>query len=58
MRGNVEEGLGETMALVKEFNETASAAEPMDDDEMNRLLERQGELQGRIDATGREMSAS
>ncbi|MCL4774841.1 MAG: energy-dependent translational throttle protein EttA, partial [Burkholderiaceae bacterium] len=26
--------------------------EPMDDDEMNRLLERQGELQGRIDAAG------
>jgi len=53
VRGNVEEGLGETMALVKEFNEIAERfAEPMDDDEMNRLLERQGELQGRIDATG------
>ena len=53
VRGNVEEGLGETMALVKEFNEISERfAEPMDDDEMNRLLERQGELQGRIDATG------
>ena len=53
VRGNVEEGLGETMALVKEFNKISERfAEPMDDDEMNRLLERQGELQGRIDATG------
>jgi ATP-binding cassette ChvD family protein len=53
VRGNVEEGLGETIALVKEFNEISERfAEPMDDDEMNRLLERQGELQGRIDATG------
>jgi ATP-binding cassette ChvD family protein len=53
VRGNVEEGLGETMALVKEFNEISERfAEPMDDDEMNRLLERQGELQGRIDAAG------
>ncbi|HMM50992.1 MAG TPA: energy-dependent translational throttle protein EttA [Burkholderiaceae bacterium] len=53
VRGNVEEGLGETLALVKEFNEISERfAEPMDDDEMNRLLERQGELQGRIDAAG------
>ena len=53
VRGNVEEGLGETMALVKEFNAISERfAEPMDDDEMNRLLERQGELQGRIDAAG------
>ena len=53
VRGNVEEGLGGTLALVKEFNEISERfAEPMDDDEMNRLLERQGELQGRIDAAG------
>ena len=53
VRGNVEEGLGEAMALVKAFNEISERfAEPMDDDEMNRLLERQGDLQGRIDATG------
>ena len=53
VRGNVEEGLGETMALLNEFNDISERfAEPMDDDEMNRLLERQGELQGRIDAAG------
>ncbi len=53
VRGNVEEGLGETISFVKEFNEISERfAEPMDDDEMNRLLERQGELQGRIDAAG------
>jgi len=53
VRGNVEQGLGETMALVKEFNQISDRfAEPMDDDEMNRLLERQGELQGLIDAAG------
>jgi ATP-binding cassette ChvD family protein len=53
VRGNVEEGLGETIALVKAFNEISERfAEPMDDDEMNRLLERQGELQSKIDAVG------
>ncbi|MGA1737368.1 MAG: ATP-binding cassette domain-containing protein, partial [Pseudomonadales bacterium] len=51
VRGNVEEGVGETKALVDEFNEISMKfAEPMDDDEMNRLLERQGELQSAIDA--------
>ena len=53
VRGNVEEGLGETMVLLEEFNDISERfAEPMDDDEMSRLLERQGELQGRIDAAG------
>ncbi len=53
VRGNVEEGLGPIAALLEEFNAISERfAEPMDDDEMNRLLERQGELQGRIDAAG------
>ncbi|MBI2959436.1 MAG: energy-dependent translational throttle protein EttA [Betaproteobacteria bacterium] len=53
VRGVVEEGLGETLALVKEFNAvSARFAEPMDDEEMNRLLELQGELQAKIDAAG------
>ncbi|HLT25655.1 MAG TPA: energy-dependent translational throttle protein EttA [Zeimonas sp.] len=53
VRGNVEQGLGETIALLHEFNEISERfAEPMDDDEMNRLLERQGELQTKIDAAG------
>jgi len=51
VRGNVELGMGDTMALLKEYNEIADRfAEPMDDDEMNTLLERQGELQNQIDA--------
>ena len=51
VRGNVEEGLGETIALVKAFNAISERfAEPMDDDEMNRLLAEQGELQAKIDA--------
>ena len=49
--GNVEEGVGEIRALLDEFNElSARFAEPMDDDEMNTLLEKQGKLQDQIDA--------
>ena len=51
VRGNVEEGLGETIALVKAYNAISERfAEPMDDDEMNRLLAEQGDLQAKIDA--------
>jgi energy-dependent translational throttle protein EttA len=51
VRGNVEEGLGETIALVDRFNAISERfAEPMEDEEMNRLLAEQGELQARIDA--------
>ncbi len=51
VRGNVAEGLGETMELVQRFNEISDKfAEPMDDDEMNALIEEQGELQTKIDA--------
>ncbi len=53
VRGNVEEGLGEVRALLDEFNAiTARFAEPMDDDEMQRLLDRQSRVQDRIDAAG------
>ena len=53
VRGVVEEGLGETLALVKEFNAiSARFAEPMDDEQMNGLLEQQGDLQAKIDAVG------
>jgi ATP-binding cassette ChvD family protein len=53
VRGNVEEGLGETMALLDRFNEISMKfAEPMDDDEMNALLEEQGKLQDAIDSAG------
>ena len=53
VRGNVEDGVREIKNLVDEFNAISDKfAEPMSDDEMNALLERQGELQGQIDATG------
>ncbi|MEM7218146.1 MAG: energy-dependent translational throttle protein EttA [Pseudomonadota bacterium] len=51
VRGNVERGLGEVMGLLEEFNQISDRfAEELSDDEMNSLLERQGELQGAIDA--------
>jgi sulfate-transporting ATPase len=51
VRGNVEEGLGEVMAWVSEYNAIADRfAEPMSDDEMNELLEKQGDLATKIDA--------
>src|SRR3989338_9148710 len=51
VRGNVEEGLGETIALIKAFNAISDRfAEPMEDEEMNALLGEQGELQAKIDA--------
>jgi sulfate-transporting ATPase len=53
VRGNVEEGISESLALLNRFNEISMKfAEPMSDDEMNRLLEEQGELQHAIDAEG------
>jgi ATP-binding cassette ChvD family protein len=53
VRGNVEEGLGETIELVERFNEISMRfAEPMSDEEMNALLEEQGKLQDAIDASG------
>jgi ATP-binding cassette ChvD family protein len=53
VRGNVEEGVAETKALVDRFNEISEKfAEPMADDEMNALLEEQGKLQDAIDAAG------
>ena len=53
VRGNVEEGMGDTLALLTRFNEISDRfAEPLDDDEMAKLLEEQGELQSKIDAAG------
>ncbi len=45
VREIVEEGVGELMKYMKEYNEVNNKfAEPMSDDEMNKLIERQGEL--------------
>lgn len=51
VRGNIEDGLGEITELLNEFNSISDKfAEPMSDDEMAELLDRQGELQLKIDA--------
>ena len=53
VRGNVEAGLGDAMALLERFNDISMKfAEPMSDDEMNTLLEEQGKLQDAIDSCG------
>ena len=47
----VQEGAGETVALLKKFDEINNKfAEPMGDDEMNKLLEDQAKLQDKLDA--------
>jgi ATP-binding cassette ChvD family protein len=47
----VQEVAAETVAFLKEFDAiNARFAEPMSDDDMARLLERQGEVQERLDA--------
>jgi sulfate-transporting ATPase len=53
VRGNVLEGVQEQQAILDDFNAISlKFAEPMEDDEMNRLLEKQGNLQERIDTLG------
>jgi sulfate-transporting ATPase len=53
VRGNVEQGVKEIKALLTEFDEISMRfAEPMSDDEMEKLLARQGELQNQIEAKG------
>ena len=51
VREVVEEGLKEAVDLIKEYNLiNGKFSEPMSDDEMNKLIERQGEVQEKIDA--------
>src|SRR3990172_10791404 len=53
VRGNVETAVAPIRAMLTEFEAVSMKfAEPMADDEMNRLLEQQGELQHRIEAIG------
>jgi sulfate-transporting ATPase len=53
VRGNVMEGVGETFRLVQRFNEISDRfAEPMEEAQMNKLLEEQAKLQDAIDAAG------
>src|SRR5437867_2100406 len=49
--GNIEEGVAETKGLLHRFEEiSARLGEPLADDEMERLLAEQAELQDKIDA--------
>ncbi|MDB4775929.1 MAG: energy-dependent translational throttle protein EttA [Phycisphaera sp. TMED9] len=51
VREIVEEGAGETVALLQQFEEiNARFAEEMSADDMEKLLEKQGEVQERLDA--------
>ena len=51
VRGNVMEGLGELPGLVERYNELAmTMAEPMDDDEMQRVMDQMAAAQDKIDA--------
>ena len=53
VRQTVEEGLGELYGLLKEYEEVNNRfAEPMSDDEMTKLIERQGELTDELDRLG------
>ncbi len=53
VREIVEEGVGGTRALLHRFEEiSAKFAEPLEDDEMNALLEEQAKLQDQIDSLG------
>ena len=52
VREVVEEAVAETVSLLKEFDEiNARFGEEMGDDEMNQLLERQGAVQEKLDAS-------
>src|SRR3989475_413223 len=51
VRGNVEDGVASTRALLQRFEEVSTRlGEPLADDEMEKLLEEQGRLQDQIDA--------
>lgn len=51
VREIVEEGAQEAISLLKEFEEISNKfMDPMSDEEMNKLIERQGKVQDKIDA--------
>jgi sulfate-transporting ATPase len=53
VRSTVREGVAETLRLVEEFNRISDRfAEPMEEDEMTALLEKQAKLQDAIDTAG------
>lgn len=53
VRQIVEQGMSATMELLKEFERiNEKLGEPMGDEQMTKLLEKQGEVQEKLDATG------
>jgi sulfate-transporting ATPase len=53
VRSTVQEGVADTLKLVEEFNRVSDRfAEPLEEAEMNALLEKQAKLQDAIDAAG------
>ena len=51
VKGNIEEAVGDLKAKLDRFNEVSmKMCEPIDDDEMNKLMEEMGQLQAVIDA--------
>ena len=53
VRANVEKGVQEVIDTLKAYNQISDRfAEPMDDEEMNALIEDQGKLSEKIDALG------
>jgi sulfate-transporting ATPase len=53
VRSVVMEGVGGTFALLERFNQISEQfAEPMEDEQLNKLLEQQAKLQDAIDAAG------
>ena len=52
VRGNIEEGVAEMKDKLDRFNAISmKMCEPIEDDEMNKLMEEMGKLQGEIDAS-------
>jgi len=53
VRQIIEEGAQETVDMLREYEQiNAKFAEPMEDDEMNALIEKQAKVAERLDATG------
>ena len=53
VRGNVEDGIREIIALVDRFNAISDRfSEPLEDEEMSALLTEQGKLQDALDSSG------
>ena len=53
VRANIEKGVQEVIDTLKAYNQISDRfAEPMDDEEMNQLIEDQGKLSEKIDALG------